>query len=93
MREVRYLTDDRDRDPEDRKELVMQHGGNGDVYVSVVDQGKCATSGVRLATSGGAANHAPDLVFGLMTAFNALYSKASADPEWAKSAGITATNN
>lgn len=93
MREVRYLTDDRDRDPQDRKELVMQHGGNGDIYVSVVDEGKCAISGVRLATSGGAAHHAHDLVFGLMTAFNDLYEKAIANPEWAKSAGIKATNN
>lgn len=87
MREVRYLTDDRDK--EDRKELVLQHGANGDLYVSVVDEGGPAFEGVRLATSGGAGYKIPDLVHGLMTSFNQIYEEAVTDPAWAKMAGIT----
>jgi len=90
MREVRYLTDDRDR-PE-RQELVLQHGGNGDIYVSVVDEGDCPITGVRLATSGGASHHATKLVFGMMDAFNEIYEKALQNPDWAKAAGITVSN-
>lgn len=87
MRELRYLTDDRDK--EDRNELVLQHGGNGDLYVSVVPEGRPAFEGVRLAMSGGAGYRMPDLVYGLMTSFNQVFEKAAADPEWAKGAGIT----
>lgn len=91
MREVRYITDDRDK--EDRKELVLQHGGNGDLYISVVDEGGPACTGVRLATSGGAGAKVPDLVFGMMASFNQIYDKASMDPEWAVSVGITVSDN
>lgn len=87
MREIRYITDDRDK--EDRKELVLQHGGNGDLYVSVVDEGRPAFEGVRLATSGGAGYKIPDLVYGLMGAFNQIYEKATEDPVWAATAGIS----
>lgn len=87
MREIRYITDDRDKDY--RTELVIQHGGNGDIYVTTVDEGKKAISGVRLATSGGAATAVPDLVFGIMNAFNKIYEQASKDPDWAKNRGIT----
>ncbi len=86
MREVRYLTDDRDRN--NRTELVLQHGGNGDLYVTTVSEGRPAMFGVRLATSGGAATNAPDLVIGLMDAFNKLYEQAAKNPEWAANRGI-----
>lgn len=87
MHELRYLTDDRDR--EDRKELVLQHGCNGDLYVSVVPEGYPAFKGVRLATSGGAGYAMPDLVFGLLKSFNDVFERASGDPEWGKSVGIS----
>lgn len=90
MREIRYITDDRDK--EDRKELVLQHGANGDLYVSVVDEGRPAFEGVRLATSGGAGYKVPDLVFGLMSSFNQIYEKATSDPTWAVTSGISVKN-
>ncbi|MDR9836902.1 MULTISPECIES: hypothetical protein [Herbaspirillum] len=90
MREIRYITDDRDK--EDRKELVLQHGANGDLYVSVVDEGLPAFEGVRLATSGGAGYKVPDLVFGLMSSFNQIYEKATSDPTWAETSGISVKN-
>lgn len=88
MREVRILTDDRDRDPEDRTELVLQHAPSGDLYVTTVQEGKPAMQGVRLATSGGAGYAIPDLVFGLMEGFHQIIEKAAKDPAWAKNHGI-----
>lgn len=38
MNTVRYFTDD--RDIEDRNELVISHGGNGDWYLAIVPEGE-----------------------------------------------------
>jgi hypothetical protein len=71
IREVRYLTDD--RDGKRRNELVIEIGGNGDWYVSVVPEGEgTAGRGVRLSTSGGAATRAPGLTSGIAIAYKAL---------------------
>lgn len=70
IREVRYLTDDRDFP--NRHELVIQIGGNGDWYVSVVPEGKKALTGVRISTSGGASRAAPGLTRAISDAFRAL---------------------
>ncbi len=72
IREVRYLTDDRD-DERNQNELVIQLGGNGDWYVSVVPKGQGTVGrGVRLATSGGASSQAPGLCVAIADAFRAL---------------------
>lgn len=68
--EVRFLTDDRDE--AGRMELVIQQGGNGDWYVSVVPEGQAATRGVRVCTSGGASAAAPGLTRAIASAFRAL---------------------
>ena len=70
MDEVRYLTDDRDCSY--RMELVIQLGGNGDWYVSVVPEGQGAVRGVRICTSGGAARRVPGLPTAIAEAFRAL---------------------
>lgn len=70
IREVRYLTDD--RDCKDRRELVISFGGNGDWYVSVVPEGAAATIGVRLCTSGGASSKVPGLTVSIANAFRAI---------------------
>ena len=71
IKEVRYLTDDRDE--ERRNELVIMLGGNGDWYVAVVPEGQgtigCA---VRICTSGGASRAAPGLGPAIADAFRAL---------------------
>lgn len=71
VREVRYLTDDRDK--EKRNELVIGYGGNGDWYVAVVPEGQ-GTFGrsVRICTSGGASSAAPGLAVAIANAFRAL---------------------
>lgn len=72
IREVRYLTDDRDLE-EDRNELVIGFGGNGDWYVAVVSEGQGTVGkAVRICTSGGAAAAAPGLGRAIATAFRAL---------------------
>jgi hypothetical protein len=73
IREVRYLTDDRDYPEDKRNELVIGFGGNGDWYVAVVPEGQ-GTIGraVRICTSGGASKAAPGLGIAIARAFQAL---------------------
>ena len=71
IREVRYLTDDRDE--RRRNELVINFGGNGDWYVAVVPEGEGAIGrSVRICTSGGASSKAPGLGVAIADAFRAL---------------------
>jgi hypothetical protein len=71
IREVRYLTDD--RDDRRRNELVISFGGNGDWYVGVVPEGEGAIGrSVRICTSGGASFAAPGLGVAVADAFRAL---------------------
>jgi hypothetical protein len=73
--EVRYLTDDRDE--KRRNELVIQIGGNGDWYVSVVPEGQGAMGkAVRICTSGGAASRCPGLPAAIAQAFIAIVDAA-----------------
>lgn len=71
IREVRYLTDDRDE--RRRNEPVISYGGNGDWYVAVVPEGE-GTIGraVRICTSGGASSAAPGLGVAIAHAFRAI---------------------
>lgn len=73
--EVRYLTDDRDE--EVRHELVIMRGGNGDLYVSVVPEGKKAFEGVRICLSGGARASVPGLAMAIAKAFEAIATAPS----------------
>jgi hypothetical protein len=59
VREVRYLTDD--RDSRHRHELVIGWGNNGDWYVYTVPEGERSMAMVRLCTSGGASSAVPGL--------------------------------
>ena len=78
IREVRYLTDDRDLE-EDQNELVIWRGGNGDLYVAVVPEGqKAFGKSVRICTSGGAASAAPGLGIAIAQAFEALVKAGDA---------------
>lgn len=71
IREVRYLTDDRDE--KNRNELVISLGGNGDWYVAVVPEGQGAVGrSVRVCTSGGASTSVPGLGPAIAAAFRAL---------------------
>ena len=71
MESVRYLTDDRDE--KRRNELVIQQGGNGDWYVSVVPEGTGTIGrGVRLCTSGGASISCPGLTVAISQAYRAI---------------------
>lgn len=81
IREVRYLSDDRDE--ENPHEFVIRRGNDGDWYVSVVPAGKKAFYGVRICTygGGGASVNVPGLAPAIASAFHAL-----AD---ARSPGIT----
>lgn len=68
--DVRYLTDDRDQE---RLELVIFPGNNGDWYVGIVPEGEgYAGRCVRLCTSGGASHFAPGLTTGIAQAYRAL---------------------
>ena len=68
---VRYLTDDRDID--DRLELVIMQGDNGDWYVGVVPEGEgCIRRMVRLCTSGGASSRCPGLTVAISKAYRAI---------------------
>ncbi len=75
VREVRYLTDDRD-ETRRRNELVISFGGNGDWYVAVVPEGQEGTIGhsVRICTSGGASSAVPGLAPAIADMFRALLS-------------------
>ena len=72
IREVRYLTDDRDLEG-DLNELVIGFGGNGDWYVAVVPKGQ-GTIGrsMRICTSGGASAAVPGLGIAISDAFRAI---------------------
>lgn len=82
IREVRYLTDDRDGLEGKRNELVIGFGGNGDWYLAVVPEGQ-GTIGraVRICTSGGASSAVPGLAPAIANAFRAIMD--------AKGEGIT----
>lgn len=68
---VRYLTDD--RDALRPNELVIEQGGNGDWYVSVVPQGQGNIGkAVRLCTSGGASSRCPGLTGAIAAAYKAI---------------------
>lgn len=75
---VRYLTDD--RDTKERQELVIQRGGNGDYYVSVVPEGERTFRGVRICTSGGAASRFPKLVAAIADAYRTLHTNDAGVP-------------
>jgi hypothetical protein len=61
VREVRYLTDDRDARDGRRLELCIGWGNNGDWYVVTVPEGTRCFDAVRLCTSGGASSNVPGL--------------------------------
>lgn len=68
---VRYQCDDRDR--EGSLDLVIQQGGNGDWYVSVIPhEQRAAMRGVRISTSGGASFAVPGLTMAIAHAYRAL---------------------
>lgn len=69
---LHYLTDDRDKDPEEQHSLVILAGGNGDWYVGVGNQQGRAHDFVRLCTSGGASSHCPGLTVALAEAYRAM---------------------
>ena len=71
VREIRYLTDDRDK--KRRNELVITKGDNGDWYVAVAPEGEGIIGrGVRICTSGGASTRVPGLGPAIADAFRAL---------------------
>ena len=65
-----YLTDD--LDTEDRHKLVIQQGGNGDWYVSVLPENHRLGPTVRISTSGGAQFKVPGLGIAISRAYRAL---------------------
>lgn len=69
---LHYLTDDRDKAPEDQHSLVILAGGNGDWYVGVGNQQGLAHDFVRLCTSGGASSHCPGLTVAIAEAYRAM---------------------
>lgn len=77
VREVRYLTDDRDHNR--RLELCIGWGGNGDWYVVTVPEGEISLSAVRLCTSGGASSTVPGLVPLFAEAFRKLAAAGDDD--------------
>lgn len=69
----RYLTDDRDDEPERRHELVIFPGGNGDWYLGVWPEGvRGSPNTVRICTSGGASTAAPALPICVARMYRAL---------------------
>ena len=72
VREVRYLTDDRDARDGRRLELCIGWGNNGDWYVVTVPEGERSVSAVRLCTSGGASAVVPGFVPLIAEAFRKL---------------------
>ena len=74
VREVRYLTDDRDARDGRRLELCIGWGNNGDWYVVTVPEGEHSMSMVRLCTSGGAS--VPGFVPLIAAAFRKLVETA-----------------
>jgi hypothetical protein len=69
---LHYLTDDRDKDPEDQHTLVIMNGGNGDWYVGVGDINGRASAFVRLCTSGGASSQCPGLAVAVADAYRSM---------------------
>lgn len=70
---VRFLTDDRDLPKDERNELVIMQGGNGDWYVSVVPEGTGTVGkAVRICTSGGASTQVPGLTLAILRAYEAI---------------------
>ncbi len=62
--EVRFLTDD--LDDRERTELAIFHGGNGDWYIGVMDEGSAGINQfVRVRTSGVTVHGMPVLVANL----------------------------
>ena len=79
MREVRYLTDDRDL--KKRNELVIGYAGNGDWYLAVVPEGEGTVGrACRLSTSGGASSAVPGLCPAIAAAFDALVKSLGGFP-------------
>jgi hypothetical protein len=76
VREVRYLTDDRDARDGRRLELCIGWGNNGDWYVVTVPEGARSFDAVRLCTSGGASATVPELTVLVARMFRALASAA-----------------
>lgn len=76
VREVRYLTDDRDARDGRRLELCIGWGHNGDWYVVTVPEGERSVSAVRLCTSGGASSAVPGFVPLIAEAFRRLVRAA-----------------
>jgi len=75
-KEVRYLTDD--RDSENRKELVVMAGGNGDWYVGVCAEGSYPIGNmVRICTSGGVSVRCPGLAAAIASAFRSINSNST----------------
>lgn len=73
---VRYLTDDRDE--RHRHELMLELGGNGDWYLSVLPEGHRIGPAVRLSTSGGA-DRVPELTWAVARLYRALYLAAGGE--------------
>lgn len=72
----RYLTDDRDHEPEQRHELVIFPGGNGDWYLGVWPEGaRGSPNTVRICTSGGASSTVPALPISCARMYRALGPK------------------
>jgi hypothetical protein len=78
VREVRYLTDDRDARDGRRLELCIGWGNNGDWYVVTVPEGEHSLM-VRLCTSGGASSAVPGFVPLIAQAFRKLVAQAESE--------------
>lgn len=74
---LRFLTDDRDH--EERFELNIFPGGNGDWYVSVLPEGHRLGPTVRVSTSGGAARSVPGLGIAISRAYRAMLGEKMDD--------------
>lgn len=72
----RYLTDDRGHAPEERHELVIFPGGNGDWYLGVWPEGaRGSPNTVRICTSGGGSSAVPALPISIARMYWALGPK------------------
>jgi len=71
LKEAGFPSDDCDKN--DKYELVIHLGGNGDWYIATVPEGEgCVGRAVRLCTSGGASTKAPGLTVAISNAFSAI---------------------
>lgn len=69
----RYPTDDRDLPKEQRHDLIIYPGQNGDWYVATDHEGaRGVLSAVRLCTSGGASTACPGLTNAIADAYRAM---------------------